>query len=316
MWNIEPSFKYDPFGRRIEKISPTATSIFAYDGVNLVQTVNATGSTVARYTQGQDLDEPLAVQRGTTTDYYEADGLGTVTSLTASNSSVDQTYAYDSLGNITNSSGSLTNFFRYTGREYDTETGLYFLRARYLDPITGRFLGEDPIRWWGGQNNYYAYVRNSPTNYVDPHGLTITVQGDGPGNYQQAINYLNQDSGMASIIHNLNGSSTKYTIVINNNDDDSYDPTTHTIHWDPHSALCIHSGCTQSPALGLGHEMAHADQPWYWGLVGWVPWPSYDNLEERRVIRGPEKKAAHTLGECTRTDHGGTPYVVPTPISR
>jgi RHS repeat-associated protein len=302
-------------GRRIEKISPTTTSIFAYDGDNLVETVNASGGLVAHYTQGSRVDEPLAMQRGSTTDYYEQDGLGSVTSLTGTNGSVVQSYTYDSFGNTTNSSGSLTNFFRYTGREYDTETGLYFLRMRYFDPLTGRFVSEDPIRWWGGQNDYYAYVEDSPTNYVDPHGLTVTVVGDGSGNYQQAINYLNGDPGMAGIINDLNGSSTNYNVIINNNDDDSYDPGTHTIHWDPHSALCD-SGCKQSPALGLGHEMAHADGPWYSGLLAWIPWPGYNNLEERRVITGPERKAAKNLGECTRSDHGGTPYLVPTPTSR
>jgi len=84
------SFKYDPFGRRIEKISPTATSIFVYDGNNLVQTVNSTGGLVARYTETTNIDEPLAMQRGGTTDYYEQDGLGSVTSLTATNGLIVQ----------------------------------------------------------------------------------------------------------------------------------------------------------------------------------------------------------------------------------
>ena len=69
-------FKYDPFGRRIEKISPTTTSIFAYDNDNLIETVNASGGVVARYTQGENIDEPLAMERGSTTSFYEADGLG------------------------------------------------------------------------------------------------------------------------------------------------------------------------------------------------------------------------------------------------
>jgi hypothetical protein len=78
------SFKYDPFGRRIEKISPTTTSIFAYDGDNLVETVNSSGGVVARYAQGLNIDEPLAELRSSTTSYYETDGLGSVTSLTSS----------------------------------------------------------------------------------------------------------------------------------------------------------------------------------------------------------------------------------------
>jgi RHS repeat-associated protein len=164
------SFKYDPFGRRIEKISPTATSIFAYDGDNLVETVNSSGGVVARYAQAPGIDQPLAMQRGTTTSYYEQDGIGSVTSLTATNGTVSQSYTYDSFGNTTNSSGSLTNFFRYTAREFDTETNLYYYRTRYYDPAAGRFLSEDPIEFKGGID-FYTYVTNRPVDLADPTGL-------------------------------------------------------------------------------------------------------------------------------------------------
>jgi RHS repeat-associated protein len=163
------TFKYDPFGRRIEKVSPTATSIFLYDGDNLVQTVNSSGTVVAHYTQTQNIDEPLAMQRGTAVDYYEADGLGSVTSLTASNGTIAQSYTYDSFGNLSNSSGSLTNYFRYTGREFDTETNLYYYRARYYDPGTGRFLTEDRAGFKSGID-FYPYVRNNPIGLRDWDG--------------------------------------------------------------------------------------------------------------------------------------------------
>ncbi len=179
------TFKYDPFGRRIEKISPNATSIFAYDADNLVETMNATGGLVAHYTQGQNIDEPLAMQRGATTDYYEADGLGSITSLTASNGTVAQSYTYDSFGNTTNSSGSLRNYFQYTGREFDTETDLYFDRARYFDPTTGRFLSEDPIGFSGDGTNFYAYVENDPGNSIDPFGLQGRKPWHPPGLYNR-----------------------------------------------------------------------------------------------------------------------------------
>jgi RHS repeat-associated protein len=164
------TFKYDPFGRRIYKQSPNATSIFAYDGENLIETVNVAGSTVARYAEGPSVDEPLALQRGTTTNYYDADGLGSVTSLTATNGSIAQSYTYDAFGNTTNSTGSVTNFLRYTAREFDTETSLYYYRARYFDPNIGRFLSEDPIGLSGGLN-LYRYAFNSPIVNTDPSGL-------------------------------------------------------------------------------------------------------------------------------------------------
>ncbi len=127
------TFKYDPFGRRIYKSSSSGTSIFAYDGDNLVETVNASGSVVARYAQGLNIDEPLAELRGTTADFYEQDGLGSVTSLTNAARTAAQAYTYDSFGNTVATSGSLVNSFQYTGREFDPETSLYYYRARYYD---------------------------------------------------------------------------------------------------------------------------------------------------------------------------------------
>jgi RHS repeat-associated protein len=164
------SFKYDPFGRRIYKSAPNFTGIFAYDGDNLVETVNSSGTVLARYTQTQNIDEPLAELRSTTgTSYYEADGLGSITSLTSSAGVVANTYTFDSFGNLTASTGTLSNPFRYTAREFDSETNLYFYRARYYDPSTGRFLGEDPIGFQGGVN-LYAYVDNNPPNFRDSSG--------------------------------------------------------------------------------------------------------------------------------------------------
>ena len=162
--------KYDPFGRRIYKSSSSGTSVYAYDGDNLVEETNGTGSVVARYSQGLNIDEPLAMLRSGTTSYYQADGLGSLTSLSNASGALASTYTYDSFGNLVASSGSLVNSFRYTGREFDTETGLYYYRARYYDPQAGRFSSEDPIGFLGGIN-FYAYVKNNVPNTFDPLGL-------------------------------------------------------------------------------------------------------------------------------------------------
>ncbi|HKS82894.1 MAG TPA: RHS repeat-associated core domain-containing protein [Candidatus Acidoferrales bacterium] len=141
----------------------------------MIETVNSTGGVVARYSYGQNIDEPLAESRSGTTSYYEQDALGSVTSLTNAAGTLAQTYTYDSFGNTTNSTGSLTNFFRYTGREFDTETDLYYNRARYLDPSTGKFLSEDPLRFAANGVNFYEYAYNDPTKFTDPSGMQQTV---------------------------------------------------------------------------------------------------------------------------------------------
>ena len=123
------TFVYDPFGRR--------TSIYAYDGNNLVEETNSSGAAVARYAQTQNIDEPLAMLRSGATSYYHADSLGSISSLSNAAGSIVNTYTYDSFGKLTNSSGSLTNPFRYTGREFDSETGLYY----YASDTTTHKLG-------------------------------------------------------------------------------------------------------------------------------------------------------------------------------
>jgi RHS repeat-associated protein len=168
------SFKYDPFDRRIEKSSGSGTSIYAYDGDNLIEETNSSGNAVARYSDGLNIDEPLAMLRSATTSYYEADGLGSVTSLTSAAGAVAQTYSFDSFGNIVATTGSLTNSFRYTSREFDAETGLYFYRSRYFDPSAGRFLSEDPLTFRGGID-FYSYTRNRPVSNVDPFGTQEPV---------------------------------------------------------------------------------------------------------------------------------------------
>ncbi len=142
-----------------------------YDGANSVEEVDQNAAVLARYTQSAGIDEPLAEVRSGTTSYYDQDGLGSVTSLSSSTGSLVNTYVYDIFGNLTTSSGGVTNPFQYTGRDYDPETGLRYYRARYYSPDTGRFLSEDPSAFDGGMN-FYAYVGNDPLNWFDPFGLS------------------------------------------------------------------------------------------------------------------------------------------------
>ncbi len=71
---------------------------------------------------------------------------------------------------MTASTGSITNPFQYTAREFDGETAIYYYRGRFYDPQLGRFISEDPIGYWGGVN-LYDYVANSPVDLTDPFGL-------------------------------------------------------------------------------------------------------------------------------------------------
>jgi RHS repeat-associated protein len=168
------TFKYDPFGRRIQKSGPLGTTNYLYDGRNSLEELDASGNVLARYNQGPSIDEPISELRGSTTSFYQMDFLGSITSLSNSAGALANTYTYDSFGKLNASAGTLTNPFQFTGREFDPETGVYNYRMRYYDQNTGRFLSEDPIRWAGG-TDFYHYADGNPVSEVDPMGLDTKV---------------------------------------------------------------------------------------------------------------------------------------------
>ena len=106
--------------------------------------------------------------------YYLYNGHADVTALlNATTGVIDGTYYYDAFGNILSQTGTADNSIRYSGYQYDPETGLYYLNARMYDPAIARFLQEDTYR--GDPNdplslNLYAYCANNPLIYSDPTG--------------------------------------------------------------------------------------------------------------------------------------------------
>ncbi len=138
-----------------------------------------------------DCTATMSSSTGVTTKryYYHVNHLGSVIWLSDNSGNVVQAYTYDSFGKayIVNWSGTLaaidgnTNLYGnsrfYTGREYDKELNLYYLRARYYNPETGRFISRDPIGQ-KDQVNLYTYVANPPVIYTDPTGLFLDTVWD------------------------------------------------------------------------------------------------------------------------------------------
>jgi len=126
------------------------------------------------YLRSLAIDEPFVRQTSTGNEYYHADGLGSTVVLSDDAGTTTTTYIYDPFGKA-NVTGSSSNSLQFTARENDG-TGLYYYRARYYSPQFHRFFSEDPIGLEGGDENFYAYTFNSPTNFTDPSG-TIGIGG-------------------------------------------------------------------------------------------------------------------------------------------
>jgi RHS repeat-associated protein len=165
-------FAYDALGRRVARVAGSVTTSWAYDGVHILRETVNDGSTTAsyRYIYGPGIDEALAREGASvgSIQYFHADGLGSIVKGTDTAGIVNQTRRYDAWGNL--EAGADQPGYGFTGREWEPEIGLYYYRARYYDPKIGRFVSADPIGFLGGEN-FYSYVRNSPTNLIDPSGL-------------------------------------------------------------------------------------------------------------------------------------------------
>ena len=120
------TYRYDGLGRRIEKVANGQTKRYIYDGEDILLEYDGANVLQARYTHGPGIDEPIAVTKGGSTFFYHQDGLGTVTDLTDSSGATAKSYSYDAYGTLVEQTGTLDQPYTYTGREFDSETELYY----------------------------------------------------------------------------------------------------------------------------------------------------------------------------------------------
>ncbi len=160
------SYTYSPDGLRVSKTVNGETTTHVLDGANVVADVTAEG--IAKYNRGREL---ISMEQNGQKGYYVFNGHGDVVQMR--NASGEQVYqnVYDAFGMEIfdyDETNQFVNPFGYAGEYTDEETGNIYLRARYYDPNTGRFLSEDPIK---DGTNWYAYAGNNPVLYIDPTGL-------------------------------------------------------------------------------------------------------------------------------------------------
>ncbi|MCU0122215.1 RHS repeat protein [Pseudomonas sp. B2M1-30] len=168
------TYKYDAFGRRIEKTVDGHTTEFLWQGERLI--AESADNRYRSYIYEPGSFRPLAMLDGegprkATPFYYQLDHLGTPQELTDYSGEIMWSANYRAYGNLAALDvNEIDNPLRFQGQYFDTETGLHYNRHRYYNPGTGRFLTPDPIKLAGGLNSY-QYVPN-PTGWVDPLGLS------------------------------------------------------------------------------------------------------------------------------------------------
>ncbi|MBC2711714.1 MAG: PKD domain-containing protein [Desulfosarcina sp.] len=168
----EISYTYDGLDRRIRTTVNGQTVYTVYDGKNVWADFDSFANLETRYMFGDEIDALFARSRPTgETNWYLADKLGTIRDLVDGDGTLLNHVDYDSFGGVrAQTDAGHGDRFLFTGREYESETGLYYYRGRYYDHWLGRFISEDPTGFEGGDFNLYRYVNNSPLNGTDPTG--------------------------------------------------------------------------------------------------------------------------------------------------
>ena len=188
-------YTYDVFNRRVTKDVDTdgdedfdRGERYVYDGDNIVLQFNLASTLTDRYLFGPGVDQVLADENGSgVVSWLLADQEGTIRDVARYDSGTDTTtvvdhLTYDAFGEIISQTNSSAEpHFAFTGRDWDPDSNLYYYRARWYDPHTGRFLSQDPSGFRAGDTNLNRYVWNRPTSLTDPTGLDGSGGGDGSG---------------------------------------------------------------------------------------------------------------------------------------
>lgn len=210
------SFVYDPLGRLSRSTSASGTTIFVYDGTNLIAEYNPSNQLLRRYVHGPGVDEPLVWYEGSSTAdrrWFHQDERGSVVALTDNAGLTVAINAYDEYGVPAPTNQGR---FQYTGQTWMPELGMYYYKARIYSPTLGRFLQTDPIGYTGGIN-WYAYVTNDPTNRIDPLGL-VDYKCDSPGKGNCNPNAVLRDGDTITVgevtmtIHEVSNGTVSYSI--------------------------------------------------------------------------------------------------------
>ena len=172
------TMSYNGNNRRVTKQTATETVKFVWDPAADAYLAEFNGSNVLQATYSQEpvqFGRALSQRRSTTSSWYHTDALGSTQALSNSSQVTSDTYLYDAWGNPITSTGTTVNPFRWVGNVgyyFDSDTGLYYIRARTYQPIIARWTSADPLFYMLAKAGALGAFTRDPIGYVgSPNGL-------------------------------------------------------------------------------------------------------------------------------------------------
>jgi RHS repeat-associated protein len=177
------AYRYDADGQRVAQTVAGQETRFLVDEngpvAQVLQAYAPDGTVQVSYVHGQDL---ISQSRNGQRSFYLVDGLGSTRALADAHGKVTDRYTYDAFGRLLAVTGSTVNDYIFAGEYWDANVGLDYLRARYYDPATGRFVSPDPLQGQAAGPrafNLYVYASNNPVNRIDPLGTQDSLSSIG-----------------------------------------------------------------------------------------------------------------------------------------
>ena len=175
-------YEYDAFGNRTATIYNGERTEYLIDPFgygDVIAEYDGDGNLVAKYEHGFGLVSRTDASNNQS--FYDFDATGSTAALTGQAGTELNSYAYRPFGEDFHEVETVDNSFEYVGQWGVTEeaNGLDFMRARYYDSHSGRFVASDPIGLQGNDSNFYRYAGNNPVSYIDPEGTTPVHLGLG-----------------------------------------------------------------------------------------------------------------------------------------